>query len=136
MTRIILNGCNGKMGQTISAICKEDADAQIVAGIDLYDGIENDYAVFSSIDKCDVEADVVIDFSNANDFSNSDFWNVIFGYVDDVLKANWYFVYPGYIIAVVIQMAISILLGIGSTTLILLLIFCMFQYFLRCIILA
>ena len=62
-----------------------------------------------------------IDFSNANDFTNNDFWNVIFGYVDDVLKANWYFVYPGYIIAVVIQMAISILLGIGSTTLILLL---------------
>jgi hypothetical protein len=62
-----------------------------------------------------------IDFSAANDFSNSDFWNVVFGYVDDVLKANWYFVYPGYVIAVVMQMTISILLGIGSTTLILLL---------------
>ena len=62
-----------------------------------------------------------IDFSNANDFSNNDFWNVVFGYVDDVLKANWYFVYPGYVIAVVMQMTISILLCIGSTTLILLL---------------
>ena len=28
-------------------------------------GIPNDYPVFESIDKCDVEADVVIDFSNA-----------------------------------------------------------------------
>ena len=28
-------------------------------------GITNDYPVFDSIEKCDVEADVVIDFSNA-----------------------------------------------------------------------
>lgn len=65
MTRIIMNGCNGKMGRSITEICKNDADAKIVAGIDLYDGIENDYPVFSEIAKCDVEADVVIDFSNA-----------------------------------------------------------------------
>lgn len=65
MTKVIMNGCNGKMGQTITEICKADADVKIVAGIDLYDGIDNDYPVFSSIDKCDVDADVVIDFSNA-----------------------------------------------------------------------
>lgn len=65
MTKVIMNGCNGKMGQTITEICKADADIKIVAGIDLYDGIDNDYPVFSSIDKCDVDADVVIDFSNA-----------------------------------------------------------------------
>lgn len=65
MTKVIMNGCNGKMGQTITAICKDDADIEIVAGIDVYDGIKNDYPVFASIDKCDVTADVVIDFSNA-----------------------------------------------------------------------
>ena len=65
MTRVIMNGCNGKMGQCITGICKADEDIEIVAGIDLYDGIKNDYPVFASIDKCDVEADVVIDFSNA-----------------------------------------------------------------------
>lgn len=64
MTRVIMNGCNGKMGQRITNICKEDPEVEIVAGIDLYDGIKNDYPVFSSIDECDVEADVVIDFSN------------------------------------------------------------------------
>lgn len=64
MTRVIMNGCNGKMGQSITNICKEDPEVEIVAGIDLYDGIKNDYPVFSSIDECDVEADVVIDFSN------------------------------------------------------------------------
>ena len=66
MTRIIMNGCNGKMGQCITGICKEDPDVEIVAGIDLYDGIKNDYPVFTSLNDCDVEADVIIDFSNAN----------------------------------------------------------------------
>ena len=65
MTRIIMHGCNGKMGQTITNLVKEDPDAQIVAGIDVSDHIHNEYPVFSKIAECDVEADVVIDFSNA-----------------------------------------------------------------------
>ena len=65
MTKVIMSGCNGKMGQVITGICKEDADVEIVAGIDPYDGIKNDYPVFSNISLCDVDADVIIDFSNA-----------------------------------------------------------------------
>ena len=65
MVRIIMHGCNGKMGQVISRIVKEDSSAEIVAGIDTYLETKNEYPVFESIDKCDVEADVVIDFSNA-----------------------------------------------------------------------
>jgi len=65
MVKMIMHGCNGKMGQVITKIVKEDINAEIVAGIDKYMGIPNDYPVFESIDKCDVEADVVIDFSNA-----------------------------------------------------------------------
>lgn len=65
MIRAIMSGCNGKMGQVITGICKEDADIEIVAGIDLYDGIKNDYPVFPNISVCDVAADVIIDFSNA-----------------------------------------------------------------------
>lgn len=65
MVRIIMHGCNGKMGQTITNIVKEDAGATIVAGIDLYDGIQNDYPVFKSLAECNVEADVVIDFTAA-----------------------------------------------------------------------
>ena len=66
MTRVIMNGCNGKMGQCITGICKDDPEITIVAGIDVYDGIKNDYPVFTSIEACDVEADVIIDFSNAD----------------------------------------------------------------------
>lgn len=64
MTRVIMHGCNGKMGQVITGICKEDPDVEIVAGIDVYDGIKNDYPVFANISLCNVEADVIIDFSN------------------------------------------------------------------------
>ena len=35
MTRIILNGCNGKMGQVISRLVEEDETAKIVAGFDI-----------------------------------------------------------------------------------------------------
>jgi len=65
MVRIIMNGCNGRMGQMITGIVAEDNDAQIVAGIDIYDGITNTYPVFKSLDECNVEADVLIDFGTA-----------------------------------------------------------------------
>lgn len=65
MTRAIMNGCNGKMGQCITGICAQDEDIEIVAGIDTYDGIKNDYPVFASLKECTVDADVIIDFSNA-----------------------------------------------------------------------
>lgn len=60
-----MNGCNGKMGQCITGICAADPEIAIVAGIDTYDGIQNDYPVFPTLVDCTVEADVIIDFSNA-----------------------------------------------------------------------
>ena len=66
MTRIIMHGCNGKMGQVISDIVKEDAEAEIVAGIDAYGESKNEYPLYRTIDQCDMEADVIIDFSNAD----------------------------------------------------------------------
>ena len=65
MVRMIMHGCNGKMGQTITRIVKEDARIEIVAGVDKYQGIQNDYPVFDCISACDVEADVIVDFSTA-----------------------------------------------------------------------
>ena len=65
MVRAIMHGCNGKMGRAITTLAKEDAEVEIVAGGDAYTEVANEYPVFDSIEKCDVEADVVIDFSNA-----------------------------------------------------------------------
>ena len=65
MVRVIMHGCNGKMGQVITRMAGEDPDLAIVAGVDMRAEARNDYPVFADIADCDVEADVVIDFSNA-----------------------------------------------------------------------
>ena len=63
MTRIIMCGCNGAMGRMITGIVNEDAEAEIVAGIDMVDTKEHCYPVFQKLADCDVEADALIDFS-------------------------------------------------------------------------
>lgn len=65
MVKIIMHGCNGKMGQVISGMLAEDKDAQLVAGVDVFDHGHNPYPVFRSIRECNVEADCLIDFSSA-----------------------------------------------------------------------
>ena len=65
MVKIIMHGCNGKMGQVITGIVADDKDAEIVAGIDIVDNRQNPYPVFTNIDDCNVEADVIIDFASA-----------------------------------------------------------------------
>lgn len=66
MVKIIITGCNGRMGQMITDIVKEDEDAAIVAGVDIVNNRENDYPVFTDISDCDIQADVIIDVSSAN----------------------------------------------------------------------
>ncbi len=65
MIKILMSGCNGKMGQMITGLVKEDDGVEIVAGVDTYTGIQNTYPVFTSMAECDADVDVVIDFSNA-----------------------------------------------------------------------
>ena len=65
MVRIIMHGCNGKMGQVITGLVADDPNAQIVAGIDIADNRDNGYPVFTDIKKCDVAADVIVDFAAA-----------------------------------------------------------------------
>lgn len=65
MVRAIMHGCNGKMGQVITKLAEGDGQIKIVAGIDRNKGLNNTYPVFETLKECTVEADVVIDFSNA-----------------------------------------------------------------------
>ena len=65
MVKILMHGCNGKMGRMITEIVKNEEDTVIAAGVDKFTGIPNDYPVFEKIAQCDVDVDVVIDFSNA-----------------------------------------------------------------------
>ena len=63
MVRVIMHGCNGRMGQVITEMIAKEAEMEIVAGVDLSDHIQNSYPVFKSMKDCDVEADVVIEGS-------------------------------------------------------------------------
>ncbi len=65
MVRILLHGCNGRMGRVVTEMARQDEAVGIVAGVDTYTEVPNTYPVFESIGKCGVEADVAIDFSNA-----------------------------------------------------------------------
>ena len=66
MVKVIMHGCNGKMGQTISGLIAADEEIEIVAGVDAKDAGKNAYPVFTDIADCTVEADAVIDFSTAS----------------------------------------------------------------------
>lgn len=65
MINILLNGCNGRMGQVITRLAKDDGNVRIAAGVDLNrDGFKNDYNVYSNLEDVNEKADVIIDFSN------------------------------------------------------------------------
>ena len=66
MINIILHGCGGNMGRVVESIVTTSTDCKIVAGIDARDGISTTYPVFTSADKCNIDADVIIDFSIAS----------------------------------------------------------------------
>lgn len=65
MIKLIMHGCNGVMGQTISKIVEETEGVVMAAGVDRVDEGKNDYPVFTDLKECDVEADAIIDFSAA-----------------------------------------------------------------------
>lgn len=65
MTKVIMHGCNGRMGQVICGLIAEDESIEVVAGVDVSNHISNPFPVFSAISECDVDADVIIDFASA-----------------------------------------------------------------------
>lgn len=70
MLKIILSGCNGKMGRVITDIVNKRNDASIVAGVDLDISQNGPFPVFNSFNDITVDADVIIDFSNPAALNN------------------------------------------------------------------
>lgn len=62
--RIFLNGCQGRMGQVMAGLIRENPEMSLVAGSDLKAQPTADYPVFTTANDCDVDFDVIIDFSN------------------------------------------------------------------------
>ena len=70
MVRAIMHGCNGRMGHVIVDLAAAYEDLEIVAGVDAFGENSYSFPVFDSIEKCDIDADVVIDFSTASAVDN------------------------------------------------------------------
>ena len=66
MVKMIMHGCNGRMGHVIVDLVKEDDAIEVVAGIDAFGESSYDFPVFKSLSECSVSADVIVDFSNAS----------------------------------------------------------------------
>ncbi|MTI69754.1 MAG: 4-hydroxy-tetrahydrodipicolinate reductase [Firmicutes bacterium] len=65
MLKILLNGCNGKMGQVLADEIKAQENMEAVAGVDRHpDKITNTFPVYEDIFKCKEKVDIIIDFSN------------------------------------------------------------------------
>lgn len=62
MIKIIINGCNGKMGQVVSELAKKDEEIEVIGGFDISQR-KDDYPIFTNIDEINVKPDVIIDFS-------------------------------------------------------------------------
>jgi 4-hydroxy-tetrahydrodipicolinate reductase len=63
--KILLHGCNGKMGQVLSRIISEENDMKVVCGVDICpEKLKNNYPVYGSLAEVNEEVDILIDFSN------------------------------------------------------------------------
>ena len=65
MQKIIISGCNGRMGHVVASLCEDDPELSVVAGIDIL-GRKDDrpFPVYSTAGECREKADAIIDFSN------------------------------------------------------------------------
>ena len=64
MLRLLLSGCNGRMGRAVEHLCAAQPDLEIAAGFDLLGTGDRDFPVFSSPAEFQGQADAVIDFSS------------------------------------------------------------------------
>lgn len=73
--KILLHGCNGRMGRVITRLVEESQvpEMQVVCGVDMNPGkLDNTYPVFPSLKEvpADIRPDVVIDFSHPSSVVN------------------------------------------------------------------
>lgn len=70
MIKILLNGCNGRMGQTISTLLQTNEEIIISAGVSPHSEQLHQYPVFKNIQECKENFDVIVDFSKAESLDN------------------------------------------------------------------
>lgn len=72
MTRIILSGADGRMGHVIADLAAADAEAEIVAGVDIAGKSSGSFPVYQTFEELAANlkggADVIVDFSSPKAF--------------------------------------------------------------------
>ena len=63
MIKILINGCNGKMGQVLAHEIEITPDVETVCGVDRIDTGDNRFPVYTDVNQIDIPVDVIIDFS-------------------------------------------------------------------------
>jgi 4-hydroxy-tetrahydrodipicolinate reductase len=64
MKRLIVNGCNGRMGQALAQDAAQQSDFKVVAGVDIFpEAMKHPFPVYGSLPAVTEEADVIVDFS-------------------------------------------------------------------------
>ncbi len=64
MIKILLSGCNGRMGKAISELCSKNPETEIAVGFDLNTESKAGFPVYDNFSEISEKIDVVIDFSN------------------------------------------------------------------------
>lgn len=63
MIKVLINGCNGRMGQEVAKEIRLTQDVEILCGFNDTDTGDNNFPVFTNINEIDLIPDVIIDFS-------------------------------------------------------------------------
>ena len=63
MIKVLINGCNGKMGQEVAKQVRLTEEIETLCGFDKIDSGDNSFPVFTNIDEISLIPDVIIDFS-------------------------------------------------------------------------
>ncbi len=66
MLKVLLTGCNGRMGRAVTELCAQDERLEIIAGVDLNPVRLATYPVYGDLMEFGGKAGVVIDFSNSS----------------------------------------------------------------------
>lgn len=63
MLNVLVNGCNGKMGNVVCDLINENENMQVVAGFDRIRYSDSQFPIFTDIAEITIKPDVIIDFS-------------------------------------------------------------------------
>ncbi len=63
MLNVLVNGCNGKMGNVVCDLINENENMQVVAGFDRVRYSDSQFPIFTDIAEITIKPDVIIDFS-------------------------------------------------------------------------